>query len=220
MYKYLILIIMVFFNFQLFAKECDHTDRISEIEQILKTGRYGNKKSTGNLCLQDNQNKIIFDVKKGRLTGSSEFLVYNNRDKVVMSLWLSNYKDIYNVEQLLYKSDIFTIPNEVMEKITMIVEYYKNNGMPIVSYELKNGKGSMKLYDDDGKLSAYRLISKGVYNGKAEEYDKRGRLFALVTYKDGVITSAECATDRKNGKEWTKAEISNWNNGLEVECSD
>ncbi len=220
MYKYFIFVVLLLFTVQGYAKECDHTDRISEIDQILKTGRYGNKRSTGNLCLQDNKNKLIFNVKKGKLTGDSKFLVYNNRNKVAVSVWLDDYRVIPELEHLLYSKDIFTKPNEAAKSVTMVAEYYKNNNMPIVKYELKGGKGFIKIYDNSGRLSAYRLISGGLYNGKAEEYDKRGRLFAIVNYKDGVIESAECAMDRKNGKEWTRAEISNWNNGLDVECND
>ena len=46
-----------------------------------------------------------------------------------------------------------------------------------------------------------------------------GGPFGAVIAKDGEIIAGKCVNERKNGSEWTKAEISNWENGLEVDCS-
>mgnify|MGYP006990130105 FL=1 len=43
---------------------------------------------------------------------------------------------------------------------------------------------------------------------------EKGALWATITYKDDKPVSGICG----NGRKWTKAELLNWENGVEVTC--
>lgn len=90
----------------------------------------------------------------------------------------------------------------------------------LLNYTTINGAGSYTSYKENGAMDIYRPIKNYQYHGKTEVYSKDGRLWATLNYRNGNIIYAECINDRKNGKKWTKAEISNWNKGLEVSCND
>ncbi len=75
---------------------------------------------------------------------------------------------------------------------------------------VKNGIGDCTSYKENGAMDIYRPIKNYQFNGTAEVYSENGRLWATLHYNNGHLISAECINDRKNGKKWTKAEISNW----------
>ncbi len=93
------------------------------------------------------------------------------------------------------------------------------NGNINMNCAVKNGIGDCTSYKENGAMDIYRPIKNYQFNGTAEVYSENGRLWATLHYNNGHLISAECINDRKNGKKWTKAEISNWENGLEVSCN-
>ena len=77
-------------------------------------------------------------------------------------------------------------------------EYYNDNpwigkGYDILGnliYELKDGKGLVKKYDNDGKIKFEGEYKNGLINGKGKEYDFNGELIFEGEYLYGL----------KNGK--------------------
>ena len=59
-------------------------------------------------------------------------------------------------------------------------------------------------------------IKNGKKEGLVKEYYESGALKSEVNFKDGIRVSGKCA----NGREWTDAELSNFEKGLEVSCGD
>ena len=60
--------------------------------------------------------------------------------------------------------------------------YHKNGN---ITYELKNGAGTIKEYDDDGKLIFEGGYLNGERHGKGKEYDFDGKLIFEGEYKNG-----------------------------------
>ena len=81
----------------------------------------------------------------------------------------------------------------------------------------KNGKreGVLKRYNENGKLDEQVMYVNDLMNGQMKKYNDYGKLWATITYKNDNAVSGKCANCRK----WNNAELSNWENGLEVGCS-
>ena len=105
------------------------------------------------------------------------------------------------------------------KKLDITNKVYYENGNINMNCAVKNGIGDCTSYKENGAMDIYRPIKNYQFNGTAEVYSENGRLWATLHYNNGHLISAECINDRKNGKKWTKAEISNWENGLEVSCN-
>ena len=83
---------------------------------------------------------------------------------------------------------------------------------------IKNGKvkGLYKEYYESGALWYEANYKNGKKEGLVKEYYESGALKSEVNFKDGIRVSGKCA----NGREWTDAELSNFEKGLEVSCGD
>ena len=84
---------------------------------------------------------------------------------------------------------------------------------------IKNGKveGLYKEYYESGALMVEENNKGWFYReGLSKLYYESGALKSEVNFKDGIRVSGKCA----NGREWTDAELSNFEKGLEVSCGD
>ena len=71
------------------------------------------------------------------------------------------------------------------------------------------------MYLESGVLLAEVNYKKDKEEGITKVYDANGGFFLAVTYKNGKAVSGICA----NGKKLNNAELSNFENGLNVNCS-
>ena len=55
----------------------------------------------------------------------------------------------------------------------------------------------------------------GKLEGYSQVYNKNGRLWGKILYRNDKIVSGACA----DGRVWTNAELTNWQNGHEVFCN-
>lgn len=80
----------------------------------------------------------------------------------------------------------------------------------------QNGKleGILKGYDENGNLTHQTTFKNGLREGQMKSYNSYGKFWATITYKNDKAVSGICA----NGKKWNNAELSNWENGLNVTC--
>ena len=110
-----------------------------------------------------------------------------------------------------------TIPIKNGKVEGLYKEYYKSGAL---WYEAnyKNGKkeGLAKEYYESGALRGEANYKNGKPEGLVKEYYESGALKSEVNFKDGIRVSGKCA----NGREWTDAELSNFEKGLEVSCGD
>ena len=95
-------------------------------------------------------------------------------------------------------------------------EYYYDNGNLFLEAKFKNSiiDGIARYYFESGALQEERHYKNGLRNGNTERYSEKGALWATITYKDDKPVSGICG----NGRKWTKAELLNWENGVEVTC--
>ncbi len=74
--------------------------------------------------------------------------------------------------------------------------------------------GIITWYYESGVLSQVGNYKNGKQEGITKKYYKSGKLFAEINYKNDEPVSGKCA----NGRTWNNAELSNWDNGLSVDC--
>lgn len=84
----------------------------------------------------------------------------------------------------------------------------------------KNGKveGLVKRYYESGKLQVEAFFKNGQCEGLGKVYFESGKLQLGIVYKNGLAISGIC--HHPNGRQvpLTSDEITNWNNGLDVNC--
>ena len=93
--------------------------------------------------------------------------------------------------------------------------YYKSGALQVEG-NFKNGKleGILKEYDENGNLTQQTTFKNGLREGQMKSYNSYGKFWATITYKNDKAVSGICA----NGRKWNNAELSNWDNGLSVDC--
>jgi antitoxin component YwqK of YwqJK toxin-antitoxin module len=97
---------------------------------------------------------------------------------------------------------------------------YYESGALMWETHYKNGleEGTGKSYYENGKLRSEGPFRNGKLEGAAKAYKLSGALLELL-YKDDKLISGYCVSaDGGKRTAMTSAEISNWNNGLEVKC--
>ena len=70
----------------------------------------------------------------------------------------------------------------------LIIKEWNGKGYDIEEneiYKLENGKGSVVIYDDDGKLMYEGEYLNGEKNGQGKEYDNSGKLVFEGQYLNG-----------------------------------
>lgn len=205
--------------------ECSFTLDIDEsndiMESLLNDNNYSYKNASGKICFISEEGvEVALLLKNGKPLGDIEFTIYYAQNKPMIQMYFSDYRVLNMLGELVNKGngDInLSILKE--NRLNMKYTFFYENGNPYFKASIKNGNGSITSYKENGAMDIYRPVKNYQFNGIAEVYSENGRLWATLTYKDGEIISGKCADERKNGSEWTKAEISNWENGLAVDCS-
>ena len=72
-------------------------------------------------------------------------------------------------------------------------------------YKLENGKGSVVIYDDDGKLMYEGDYLNGEKNGQGKEYNNSGKLVFEGQYLEGkklnwIYENGECVIENRKRK--------------------
>lgn len=231
MKKFLIIIftLLIIPNAYAEIKNCKYKLDMDENENgdvffsLLTDDNYSHNNANGKICFISSDGDISFTLKNGKIVGGIEFVFYYYRNQPALEMYLSNYKifiDILdNIDSLLDNGDDSFILSLVKNNnLNMNATSYYENGNIDMKYIVKNGMGNITIYREDGSMHSYRPIKDYKLNGTAEIYTDNGRLFATIIYQDDKIISGKCANNRKNGAEWTRAEISNWENGVKVDC--
>ena len=206
------------------AEKCDYTLTDKEIEKelnnLLEGGIYKDTTASGVFCVAlEDLIKLQFKLKDGKINGGMKIALYYEKDKPMIETYISDYS--------LFSEDFYEMFNDGLpdfevlknKKLDITNKVYYENGNINMNCAVKNGIGDCTSYKENGATDIYRPIKNYQFNGTAEVYSENGRLWATLHYNNGHLISAECINDRKNGKKWTKAEISNWENGLEVSCN-
>ena len=206
------------------AEKCDYTLTDKEIEKelnnLLDGGIYKDTTASGVFCVAlEDLIKLQFKLKDGKINGGMKIALYYEKDKPMIETYISDYS--------LFSEDFYEMFNDGLpdfevlknKKLDITNKVYYENGNINMNCAVKNGIGDCTSYKENGAMDIYRPIKNYQFNGTAEVYSENGRLWATLHYNNGHLISAECINDRKNGKKWTKAEISNWENGLEVSCN-
>ena len=206
------------------AEKCDYTLTDKEIEKelnnLLEGGIYKDTTASGVFCVAlEDLIKLQFKLKDGKINGGMKIALYYEKDKPMIETYISDYS--------LFSEDVYEMFNDGLpdfevlknKKLDITNKVYYENGNINMNCAVKNGIGDCTSYKENGAMDIYRPIKNYQFNGTAEVYSENGRLWATLHYNNGHLISAECINDRKNGKKWTKAEISNWENGLEVSCN-
>lgn len=206
------------------AEKCDYTLTDKEIEKelnnLLEGGIYKDTTASGVFCVAlEDLIKLQFKLKDGKINGGMKIALYYEKDKPMIETYISDYS--------LFSEDFYEMFNDGLpdfevlknKKLDITNKVYYENGNINMNCSVKNGIGDCTSYKENGAMDIYRPIKNYQFNGTAEVYSENGRLWATLHYNNGHLISAECINDRKNGKKWTKAEISNWENGLEVSCN-
>ena len=199
------------------AEKCDYTLTDKEIEKelnnLLEGGIYKDTTASGVFCVAlEDLIKLQFKLKDGKINGGMKIALYYEKDKPMIETYISDYS--------LFSEDFYEMFNDGLPDFEVLKnKVYYENGNINMNCAVKNGIGDCTSYKENGAMDIYRPIKNYQFNGTAEVYSENGRLWATLHYNNGHLISAECINDRKNGKKWTKAEISNWENGLEVSCN-
>ena len=99
-----------------------------------------------------------------------------------------------------------------------IIKCYHKNGKLRDESTFIYGKidGLSKEYYEDGSLHKEIHYKNGKRDGDMVIYNENSQtVWAYITYENDKAISGECG----NGRIWTDSEVSNWNQGLNVSCS-
>ena len=229
MKRFLVVFTILFFTINVFGQEviCDYniTSDSEDVVSLYDNGTFHDKKASGTLCITDKLSDNIIkytklNLKDGKLIRGVEIKVFDNNE-LIMKIESNNHNLFPTLLATVLYFDIDEL-STLLENDTIIISAYEKN---IVREKavLNKDKGSSTTYYENGAMYSYIPSKNFKYNGIAEVYNEDGKLWSTITYKDDKIISAECADTiaarlRPGGLKWTKAEISNWENGLEVKC--
>lgn len=182
---------------------------------------------TGTACFETNSSKVYADIINGVIHGN---IIENNKTngKLTSICKVNNGKvDTYthyaSDSQYSIDYEFKTMSHYIKNHIYMYTdleqntaEYYYDNGNLSLEAKFKNSiiDGIARYYFESGALQEERHYKNGLRNGNTERYSEKGALWATITYKDDKPVSGICG----NGRKWTKAELLNWENGVEVTC--
>ena len=225
----LFIILVLFIPIYLFAQECDYifTDdeiKNNELDNLLSGGIYKNKKAAGIYCAKlEDIVELQFKMKNGKINSEIRAIIYYEKDKPFLDVYTSDYSIFMSFYEMLEDNGLPDYEFLKNKKVDYDFKMYHENGNIQTDCSVKNGAGECTIYDENGAMHSYMPINNFQNNGIAEIYDENGKLWSTITYKDDKIISAECADTvfarlRPGGLKWTKAEISNWEKGLEVKC--
>lgn len=184
-----------------------------ELSQYLKTGT-----ANGLLTIEDHLNdiKIVGNVINDKYDGT--FYTYKLSSGSLLSS--EEYrKGNLNGEKITYDQygNVKTKGNYVNGTLDgKFYSYYSSGAVEeIASFE--NGRliGAYSNYYENGRLKQQGRYTNGLEQGTTKIYMEDGALWASVTYSKDKPIAGKCA----NGRKWTKAELLNWENGLQVNCT-
>lgn len=144
------------------------------------------------------------------------FNINNSKNNLYMEISYINGKK-NGIEKMYYPNGALFQETPYSDNvIDGIKRIYSENGSIDVEISYKNGQaeGQEIAYRENGKLWYKMSYKQGKKDGIYKHYDKNGKLWGEIVYKNDVAISAKCA----NGRKWTNVEISNWGNGLSVNC--
>lgn len=191
-------------------------------------------KKTGLACFEDNTTVYYADILDGIVHG--EIVEYNKKSRKMITQYFvdngkvtyyqggyinihSNVLDFYTVD---YNSNIIKIYNKnrliaYFDMTKNISKYYYDNGnlSKELTFKNQNLDGIARFYYENGALQEERHYKNGLRNGNSERYNENGALWATIKYIDDEPVHGICG----NGRKWTKAELINWANGIEVTCA-
>lgn len=224
--KKIIFSFILLFSFNAYAeiKDCKYNLDINKngdiIDSLFNDKNYSYKDANGKLCFTSEEGIISLILKNGKAVGDIEFILYYEDNKPMFQMYFSDYRVLGMIGELVNEGN-GDINLSVLKdnKLNMKYTFFYENGNIYFKSSIQNGNGSITSYKENGAMDIYRPIKNYQFNGTAEVYSENGRLWATLTYKDGEIIAGKCVNERKNGSEWTKAEISNWENGLPVDCN-
>ena len=147
-----------------------------------------------------------FYRESGKLKSETPFK--NDKHEGIMKVYYENGKLAIEIP---YKDD----------KAEGIAKQYYENGKLKVEVPYKYGKveGITKQYYENGKLEVEMPYKDGKKEGQRKVYRDSGKLFATITYKSDSPINGLCHNINGTTRAWTNAEVTNWDNGLEVECN-
>ena len=191
------------------GKVCDSSDKRSfvQIKDGLAHGKAEIYSPNGTLQLKAS-------YKNGKLDGTSKLYYVSGALRVEMN-FQNNIQE--GIKKTYYESGALkTEENYKNGKLEGIVKGYYESGTLEIEMNLQNGKleGISKSYYERGALKTEENYKNGKLEGQSKSYNTYGMLWATITYKNNKAVSGICA----NGKKWNNAELSNWENGLEVSC--
>ncbi len=175
---------------------------------------------TGTACFETNSSKVYADITNGVIHGNI-IEKYKIDGKLKGTCEVNNGKVAtytYYVGNSEYSIDyeFKTMSHYITDLEQNTAEYYYDNGNLFLEAKFKNSMidGIARYYFESGALQEERHYKNGLRNGNTERYSEKGALWATITYKDDKPVSGICG----NGRKWTKAELLNWENGVEVTC--
>ena len=224
--KKIIFSFILLFSFNAYAeiKDCKYKLKLVEnsdvIESLLTNKNYSYKNNSGKICFADGgDGTLAFSLKNGKLSGPMEFEIISN-SKPALYVYASSYTFMGHLANLnsMNPKDMKKM-DKIMGKLDIIMEFYHDNGNKAYIMDMKKGDGSITSYRRDGSMDSITAVKNFKVHGESEIYDEKGRLYAVLKYKNDKLVSGKCVNERKNGVEWTKAEISNYEQGLQVDCN-
>jgi len=106
-------------------------------------------------------------------------------------------------------------------KVHGISREYDKKGRIVCTVPFVNGmvEGIQKNYYENGSLSFETPLKNNKREGQQKVYRKNGKLFATIVYKNNSPISGMCHNSDGSTTHLTNAELSNWENGLNIECN-
>lgn len=128
----------------------------------------------------------------------------------------SNHKQ-HGIQKNYYETGALKdeIPYKNHKQEGVAKSYYENGALE-TEISFKNGEmeGIMNMYNQDGVLDIQITHKNNMRNGPMKKYNSDGSYWATIIYQNNKAISGKCA----NGRKWNNAELSNWENGLSVDC--
>lgn len=193
--------------------KCDYyTNFLLVADEVLEQGKQyaDNKTASGILCFE---NKRI-TLSNGYANGTT--YTYNPNNTLAEEvMYIMGKKE--GVRTKYFENGTIQLTqsykNNLPEGLTR--EYYNDGKLKSEVY-YKNGvkDGIEKIYFTNGKLDQEVSYIAGKMNGTTKIYSENGDLWGTVIYQEDKPVSGQCA----DGRQWTAAEINNWNNGLTIDC--
>ena len=171
--------------------------KLGRNNEIFFSGKYLNgKRWNGIGC--DKKGKQIFEIKNGYGIIKNYYFPKDNMIKLECKFtrgrikeegtkYYKNGKKKFEGEfKLMRRRELYDLPS--LNISGLIIKEWNGKGYDIEEneiYKLENGKGSVVIYDDDGKLMYEGEYLNGEKNGQGKEYDNSGKLVFEGQYLNG-----------------------------------